>query len=119
SRRGAGLTRTRHRGFAAGSARPRRRRIVPAGTDQGSLGLADDDKWRAAYPEMHSAAGREAEAVSLATDDRHQPPYLPTMPRQTASRSMANDSLPTLALFATAVITITSLSSGSTKTDWP
>src|SRR5882757_5930093 len=34
-------------------------------------------------------------------------------------RSIAKDSFPTLAFFATAVITMTSLSSGSTKIDWP
>jgi hypothetical protein len=49
--------------------------------------------------------------------DRHQLPYLPTIPRQTASRSGPRDSLPTLAFLATAVTTITSLSSGSTKID--
>jgi hypothetical protein len=49
----------------------------------------------------------------------YQLPYLPTNPRQTALRSAAKGSSPTLAFFAAAVITITSLSSGSTKIDWP
>ena len=48
-------------------------------------------------------------------DQAYQLPYLPTIPRQSASRSRAKDSLPTLAFLAAAVITITSLSWGSTK----
>jgi hypothetical protein len=47
----------------------------------------------------------------------YQLPYLATTPRHSASRSRASGSLPTLAFFAAAVMTITSLSSGSTKID--
>ena len=49
----------------------------------------------------------------------YQLPYLPTIPRQTAPRSKANDSLPISAFLATAVTTMTSFNSGSTKIAWP
>jgi hypothetical protein len=61
-------------------------------------------------------AGQVKNNCYLAT---HQLPYLPTIACQTALRSLAKGSLPTLAFFATAVTTMTSLSSGSTKIDWP
>jgi hypothetical protein len=48
-------------------------------------------------------------------DPAYQLPYLAMIPRQSALRSAANGSFPTLAFLAAAVITITSLSSGSTK----
>ena len=76
---------------------------------------------------MYSAIGHQEEieaAGSRPRDERgaemaYQLPYLSINPRQTALRSIANDSFPTLAFFATAVTTMTSLSSGSTKIDWP
>jgi hypothetical protein len=49
----------------------------------------------------------------------YQLPNARTSPRQTASRSLASESLATLAFLAAAVMTMTSLSSGSTKIDWP
>ena len=63
--------------------------------------------------------GTEVRAELKAARQSYQLPYFATMPRHSAPRSRAKDSLPTLAFFAAAVITITSFSSGSTKIDWP
>src|SRR5437879_646643 len=112
----AGFARTGHRGFAPGPAHSRRRRIVRGRPNQGSVGLADDGERRRPHAKVHSATGNE-EAVAQSRP--YQLPYLPTIPRQIASRSRAKGSLPTLAFFAAAVITITSFSSGSTKIDCP
>src|SRR6185295_6306262 len=62
---------------------------------------------------------RRCGARAFAADRPYQAPYLRTRAAQTAARSRAKGCLPTLAVLATPVITMTSLRPGSTKIDWP
>jgi hypothetical protein len=62
---------------------------------------------------MYSAFGDQAEIDAAGSrlgersaDITYQPPYLPTNPRQTTSRSAASGSFATLAFLAAAVITM-------------
>src|SRR6266849_6922159 len=100
---------------------------MPRGPNQGGFRRPDDCSGNRPGAKMYSAIGPQEEVDAAGSppggergaEIAYQLPYLLISPRQTALRSIANDSFPTLAFFATAVITMTSLSSGSTKIDWP
>ena len=94
----------------------------PAGQIKEVSGAPDDRSGNLRARAMRAAAGDERDSWDEFAKQRSALPAAVFVDQSRARPRCVpapKVSLPTLAFFATAVITITSLSSGSTKIDWP